>query len=411
MAEISKINVDGKDYNIRDKVLDGKLTELNQKLPTNAQGEALGVWVGTEEEYNALESEADNVVYVLVADRTSVVKYRLEYSLTDCTSSNAAISIVEGMPFETRLTPNEGLSLTSVVVTMGGVDITSDVYADGVIAIPAVTGDINIVAVASEVVKIQPVMDGLGIWFDASENTEEKTYNEAATSWISKVECGDLGRYPLTLINVYFKEKRLIFSPLDAQSPYMCLGLYNPFSEGAIGAVGTGDFTLEVVVDSEFSVYNLAGDSVMFLGVNGYSTGDITFTGRWSYVLYDKTDKYLSVWCNDGSAGLGRSGYTPSSGKHTLTAVRKSGIMYFYDNGVQVGSAAFTKNLITERGTASANGRLGLHIGQQNNTSPGTYNNGFTGAMYDVKMYARALTTEEVVQNHQFNNQHYSLGL
>jgi hypothetical protein len=37
MADISKINVDGIDYNIHDKVLDGKLTELEEKVEDNVE--------------------------------------------------------------------------------------------------------------------------------------------------------------------------------------------------------------------------------------------------------------------------------------------------------------------------------------------------------------------------------------
>lgn len=40
MEEISKINVDGIDYNIRDKVLDEKLTELAGKVEELDRGEA-----------------------------------------------------------------------------------------------------------------------------------------------------------------------------------------------------------------------------------------------------------------------------------------------------------------------------------------------------------------------------------
>jgi hypothetical protein len=118
----------------------------------------------------------------------------------------------------------------------------------------------------------------------------------------------------------------------------------------------------------------------------------------------------MNIWCNDGIAGFGKSQHTPQAGKHSLCIVRERGVISFYDNGLQVGSANFNKSLATPTGEAQAPSRWGLHIGEQNNGG-GISNNGFTGDLYDVKMYARALTPEEVMQNHQFNNQHYSLGL
>lgn len=73
--------------------------------------------------------------------------YTVTQTLTNVSSSNNAISVVEGEAFETTLTATSG-SLASVVVTMGGVDITADVYADGVVSIPSVSGIVVITATA-----------------------------------------------------------------------------------------------------------------------------------------------------------------------------------------------------------------------------------------------------------------------
>lgn len=74
--------------------------------------------------------------------------YTITNNLTNITSNNAAIEIEEGKAYTATLTPT-GSSITSVTVTMGGTDVTSSVYSNGVISIPSVTGDIVITAVGA----------------------------------------------------------------------------------------------------------------------------------------------------------------------------------------------------------------------------------------------------------------------
>ena len=71
-------------------------------------------------------------------------------NLTNCTSSNNIIGAVKGGSYATILSAPDGYELTSVTVTMGGADITSDVYAVGLVSIPEITGDIVITAKASK---------------------------------------------------------------------------------------------------------------------------------------------------------------------------------------------------------------------------------------------------------------------
>lgn len=77
------------------------------------------------------------------------VKYTVSYELTNATSDNGATTAADGSSYTTNIAPATGATIDSVVVTMGGVDVTDEVYADGVITIVAVTGDIVITVVAS----------------------------------------------------------------------------------------------------------------------------------------------------------------------------------------------------------------------------------------------------------------------
>ena len=71
-------------------------------------------------------------------------------NLTGCTISNGTAQVDYGERYTATLTPESGKTITSVVVKMGGVDITSTAYTagSGAINITKVTGAVTITAVA-----------------------------------------------------------------------------------------------------------------------------------------------------------------------------------------------------------------------------------------------------------------------
>ena len=70
------------------------------------------------------------------------IKQKLTNVISDCTNvivdNDSALTI--------NLTPDDGYTLGTVKVRMGADDVTASVYTDGVITIPAVTGDLYIIA-------------------------------------------------------------------------------------------------------------------------------------------------------------------------------------------------------------------------------------------------------------------------
>ena len=72
------------------------------------------------------------------------------YTLTNAASSNTASIVNDGDSYTTILSANSGYALSSVTVTMGGIDITDSVYSagTGTVSIPAVTGNVVITATA-----------------------------------------------------------------------------------------------------------------------------------------------------------------------------------------------------------------------------------------------------------------------
>lgn len=71
-------------------------------------------------------------------------------NLTNCESSNASTSIIEGRTYSTILTASPGYSMDEAIVsaTMGG-EVVTGFYNNGTINIPNVTGDIVITATAT----------------------------------------------------------------------------------------------------------------------------------------------------------------------------------------------------------------------------------------------------------------------
>ena len=79
----------------------------------------------------------------------SVTYYSITNNLTNVTNSNNASTIQSGSSYYATLTPDSGLSLTSVSVTMGGEAVS---VTEGIINIASVTGDIVITAEAGNTV-------------------------------------------------------------------------------------------------------------------------------------------------------------------------------------------------------------------------------------------------------------------
>ena len=90
---------------------------------------------------------------VITANATAVEtpsSYSITANLTHCKSSNAAKNISAGLGYVTNITADNGYTISSITVTMGGTDITSSALKSGnQIYIPHVTGNIVITARAN----------------------------------------------------------------------------------------------------------------------------------------------------------------------------------------------------------------------------------------------------------------------
>ena len=108
----------------------------------------------------------------------SNVYYSVTNNLTNCTNSNSAIEVVGGESYSATISANSGYELSSVVVTMGGTDITSSAVSGGTISIVNVTGNIVITAVATETVVTPTYTNLLPLSVDANGNDYKGTNGE-----------------------------------------------------------------------------------------------------------------------------------------------------------------------------------------------------------------------------------------
>lgn len=81
---------------------------------------------------------------------TEPTTYTITNNLTNVTNSNSITTIEEGSSYSATLSPSGGYEISTVTVTMGGIDVTSSVYSNGSVNITNVTGNIVITATATE---------------------------------------------------------------------------------------------------------------------------------------------------------------------------------------------------------------------------------------------------------------------
>lgn len=85
---------------------------------------------------------------VTTPDTLTEEPYSVTYNLIGCTSSNTDSTVTRNGSYTSTITANEGTTLRTATVTMGGVDISSSAVSAGRINIASVTGHLVITATA-----------------------------------------------------------------------------------------------------------------------------------------------------------------------------------------------------------------------------------------------------------------------
>lgn len=202
----------------------------------------------------------------------TVLRRKVTVNLTHCTSNNRRASVIDGQGYAATLTAADGYTLdgATVTITMGGVDV-STFYKDGVIAIPNVTGDLEITVTAVQsaveiinLADVYGVTSGVRISVSSGENSNlantvavgANRNDQGIIPWIP----GDVFRFKgVTFSASSSTQFGIVFYNADASYPSSAgispwVGLDNSdikveFDESS----GIGTITLKTTIESKFS--------------------------------------------------------------------------------------------------------------------------------------------------------------
>lgn len=139
----------------------------NNEYGSNSSADSNGIEFGETTSYDKTSNSGKDtaiVIYVIDTDMQTIqalcygagydriigygevapTVYTVTNNLINVTSDNSATSVVAGNSYSATITPNAGYENISVMIKMGGVDITSSAHSNGVIYIQNVTGDLEI---------------------------------------------------------------------------------------------------------------------------------------------------------------------------------------------------------------------------------------------------------------------------
>lgn len=220
--------------------------------------------------------------------------WKIINNLTNVVNNNSAIYVIKGSPYSATLTASEGYSINSVIVEMGGEDVTSTVYSDGSINISSVAGDVVITAIAVQSsASGQLPQDGLVDYFDF----RNKSYT-----------AGSGGLY---YINSDFGNGMLYSWSNQSSKQGDNIGIKGAggsyTSERATGYPVTDNFPPTRTV----CMFGKGGPSVP-IGIGADSTLNNSFLYQIKYIATDKTTKSLPKESIQYPEGFTEVGYNAS---------------------------------------------------------------------------------------------------
>lgn len=213
-------------------------------------------------------------------------EYTVTNTLTGCTSSNTAATVTGGDAYHAIITAGNGYVLNgaTVVVKMGGTEVTALYYADGVISIPDVSGNIEITITAAVYVPsytnvlseaVDPstksgVWDGKGYRNGAYASSVSPFYGTDAAYWCT----GAIALQPSDIVYVKGStlegngHARLGAFAASSGGCYFCKE-YTALS-GMATITKLGDKYYKIVLDASYADYGNIG----YIVFSAQGTGD-----------------------------------------------------------------------------------------------------------------------------------------
>lgn len=237
-----------------------------------------------------IQSVTGNLVITAAATPTA---YSITNSLTHCTSTNSATSVYDGDSYSATLTADAGYAITSVAITMGGVDVTGTSYSGGTITIANVTGNIVITAVATErqatLVSIDAVFtQGQAVIYDTDSLETLKQYL-VVTAYYDDTSSEVLGSSAYTLSGTLTTGTSTITASYGGETDTFTVSVTHYDN-----SLYNWDFT-QGLVDSKQSATAVLGSA----NVSQSSSGLTWTTGSGSYVylanMYDYRQSAFTI--------------------------------------------------------------------------------------------------------------------
>ena len=301
-------------------------------------------------------------------------------NLSHCTSSNSSHTVAKNGSYSATITAAEDYTLTgaTVMITMGGVDITSTAYSSGTISIASVTGVLSISITAQETASGY-VTDGLVAYWDGIDNTRSG-HSSSTTTWEDLV-----GNYDLTQAEVggTWEPNAILFNKTNFN------GLYGDtlwtYSENA---------TIEIVLAPNIANSTMTGAV--------FDRSDTTMSAS----QYDS--RRVMVYSDNTIGFFGHSAYTYDNAAGTITDIRKLVATYSGFNVVKAFANNIQLSLSNKTHNFGFSGNPQIRVGSQNfsvNSYP------FSGRIYAMRVYNRQLTDAEISQNFAYDNARFNLGV
>lgn len=235
-------------------------TSSNTAIATvDEQGNVTGVSVGSVT-IQAKTADGGYIDTCSVTVQQAVINYTITNNLTNAINSNTATSITENSSYSGTITATEGNRITSAVITMGGTDVTSDVYSNGEISIGAVTGDVVITVIAEEIGNIfENVAINTGYMVNASTGAVSASSNKFAT------DMADVSEYAGQVIYV-----ECLDGTPSTGSTYEYRLVFYDSSEAFISSIYCNPTTLSQLIPSNAKYMRVGGLWSTLTGINAY---------------------------------------------------------------------------------------------------------------------------------------------
>lgn len=284
--------------------------------------------------------------------------YSVVYALTNVTSSNTDNTVAIGGTYSTTLSADQDYVLGSVTVTMGGIDITSSAYSNGVVSINNVTGEISITASAS-LPSYNYVTDGLVFHLDGSRAQSSEWVDSASGYIFNLSNCNKVPG------GIYFNGSTSFGQCTTAPAP-------------AISA-----FTAEIVYKNERDDV----DEALFSWQRFHTSS------RGLCYSWDATNQRFKRRLSTGSAASASTlngDYTPN-----VIKVHSFSESLNYQNKAEQTFGAKAYNAYSNQY---------FYLGKVNGSSQ--Y---FKGTIYQIRIYNRALTENEILSNQAIDYDRYGI--